>query len=189
MHQRLVGDGFERQAQPAEFGLAHQKFFEQQRMRAHALCRVVGTQRKQFVAQRQQAARLEADDGHAPRSIWRVGRDQPVEFGASVHRPNQRKEKCVHNIVDGCSSAGLRQVHAITARHQHTQCGVKIFALIAAIESVGEQHHLAAIFRAKNFTGGRKHVAPPRREASLGADAGEPLKYVAQQTDCCCEDS
>ena len=68
--------------EPAGRGLAHQKLLEQQRLRADAFRGLIGAQRQQFVAQRQQAARLQADDRHAARGERRVGRDQPVEFGA-----------------------------------------------------------------------------------------------------------
>ena len=65
VHQSLPGDRAERQTQAAGLGLANQKLLEQQRVRADALCSVVGAQRQQLVAQRQQAARLQADDRHA----------------------------------------------------------------------------------------------------------------------------
>ncbi len=41
MHQRLAGDGAERQPQAAGLGLANQKLLEQQRLCADAFCRVV----------------------------------------------------------------------------------------------------------------------------------------------------
>ena len=43
---------------------------------------------------------------------------------------------------------GLRDMDAVSGLDQHTQRGVEIFALIGAIEGVGEQHDLAAIGRA-----------------------------------------
>ena len=89
----FAGDSAERQLQAAGLGLAHQKFLEQQRMRADALGVVVGAQREQFVAQRQQAARLQPDDRHAARGERRVGRDQPVQFGARLIDQAGRKER------------------------------------------------------------------------------------------------
>ena len=44
----------------------------------------VRAQRQQLVAKRQQAARLEANDGNATQGERRVGCDQPVELGAGV---------------------------------------------------------------------------------------------------------
>ena len=92
VHQRLVGDGAERQTQAAGLGLADQKFLEQQCMRADALRGIVVAQRQQFVAQRQQATRLKADDRHAARGERRIGCHQPIEFGAGIVDQSRREE-------------------------------------------------------------------------------------------------
>ena len=58
VHHRFRRQRAERQAQAAGLGLARQKFLEQQRMRADVFRGLVRAQRKQFVTERQQAARL-----------------------------------------------------------------------------------------------------------------------------------
>ena len=70
---------------------------------------------------------------------------------------------------------------AIAARDQHAQRGVEIFALIGAIEGVGEQHDFAAVGRADRLGVGLEHVAPPCRQRAPGADAGEFLEQLSQQ--------
>ena len=81
VYDSLLGDGAERQLQPAGFGLAHQKLLEGERMGADGLGVVVLAQRGEFVAQGQQAARLEADDRHAAGGEGREGGDETVELG------------------------------------------------------------------------------------------------------------
>ena len=93
VQQRFAGDRAERQLQTSGFGLAHQEFLEQQRVRADTFRGVIGTQRKQLVAQGQQTARLQPDDRHAARGKRRVGRDQPVEFGARVVDETRRQKR------------------------------------------------------------------------------------------------
>ena len=180
VHQRLVGDGAERQTQAAGFGLADQKFLEQKCMRADAFRGIVIAQRQQFVAQRQQAARLKADDRHAARGERRIGCNQPIEFGAGVVHKS-RGEKGAAAAQRTFCIGRVRQMHAITAFDQHAQRGVEVFALIGAIESVGEQHHFAAVSRAERFAGRRKHIAPPLRQIALRADAGKFFKQLSQQ--------
>jgi hypothetical protein len=41
-------------------------------------------QREQFVAKRQQTARLQPDDWHAARGEWGVRRDQTIQFAARL---------------------------------------------------------------------------------------------------------
>ena len=166
--------------QTAGLGLAHQKFLEQQRVRADALCGVVRAQRQQFVAQRQQAARLQPDDRHAARGKRRVSRNQPIEFGAGLIDQAGRKKR-PPAAQRPAAIRGLRQMHAIAALDQHAQRGVEIFALIGAVEGVGEQHDFAAVGRAERFGGGREHVAPPVGQGALRADAGKFFEQLSQQ--------
>ena len=59
VNQRFARHGAERQFQAAGFRLANQKFLEQQCVRADALGFVVRAEREQFVAKRQETARLQ----------------------------------------------------------------------------------------------------------------------------------
>src|SRR6476620_11112580 len=93
MNQRFARHGAERQLQAAGLRFANQKLLEQQSVRADAFGLVVGTQREQFVAKRQETTRLEPHDWHAARCEWRVGRDQTVEFAARL-LDKACREKC-----------------------------------------------------------------------------------------------
>jgi len=84
VNQRFRRHGAEGKFQAAGFRLANQKFLEQQSVGADAPGVIVRTQREQFVAKRQQTARLQPDDRHAARGEWGVGRDQPVQFAARL---------------------------------------------------------------------------------------------------------
>src|ERR1700712_4072632 len=78
------GDRTERQSQPPGLGFANQELFEQKRLRANDFRTLVGAQRKQFVAKRQQTARLQSDDRYAALRERRIGETQPIELGAGV---------------------------------------------------------------------------------------------------------
>ncbi len=175
VHQRLGGDRAERQREVPGGGLADQKLLEQQRLRADALRGFVGSQRQQFVAQRQQAARLQADDRHPARGERRVGRNQPVELGAGMI-DQARREKGAPAAQRPAAIRGPWNVDAISAGDQHAQRGVEVFALVGAIEGVGEQHDLAAVGRAEHLARGLEHVAPPFRQRALRADAGDAFE-------------
>jgi len=84
MNQCFGGDWAERQPQATGLRLAYQKLLEQQRMRADAFGVVVGTERKQLVAERQKATWLQSDDRHAAYGERREGPDQPVQFLACL---------------------------------------------------------------------------------------------------------
>ena len=183
----FAATGAERQREAAGLGLAHQKLLEQQRMRADALGRRVRSQRQQFVAQGQQAARLEANDRHAARSERRIGRDQPVEFDTGVVDQAGREKRSAA-AQRPASVRGLWNMDAVSGLDQHAQRGVEIFALIGAIEGVGEQHDLAAVGRAGRFDVRREHIAPPFRQRAVRADACEFLQQFTQQRAACCED-
>ena len=75
---------------------------------------------------------------------------------------------------------GFGHVDAVSRFDQHPQRGVEIFALIGAIESVGEQHDFAAIFRPGGLAAGFEHIATPFRQGALRADAGEFFEQFSQ---------
>jgi hypothetical protein len=61
-------------------------------MRADVFRGLVRAQRKQFVTERQQTARLESDDRHAALGERGVGRNQPVQFVARlIDQPGRKK--------------------------------------------------------------------------------------------------
>src|SRR5690348_10789297 len=93
VQQRRCVKRAERQAQAAGVGLPSQELLEQQRVRADSLCRVVLAEREQFVAQREQATRLEADDGYTARSEGPISCDQAIELGAGLV-DQARGEEC-----------------------------------------------------------------------------------------------
>src|SRR6202012_1617925 len=140
---------------------------------------VVLAQRQQLVAQRQQAAWLEAEDRHAARREWRVGLYQTVEFGAGLI-DQTGGEKGSSAAERAAPAHRLWYVHAIAAFDQHAQGGIEILALVIPIESIGEQHDLAAIRGAKGLRIDAKRIAPERGQRPFGADACEFLEQRAQ---------
>ena len=70
-------------------------------------------------------------------------------------------------------------MHAISAFNQNTQGGVEIFALIGAVEGIGEQHDLVAMCRAEDLSVGLEHIAAERGQGAFRADAG---KFLEQRT-------
>ena len=144
-------------------------------MGADAFRGQVGAQRKQLVAQRQQAARLEANDRHAARGERRIGCNQTIEFATGVVDKTGRQKR-PPAAERPAALGGCWHMHAVSAVDQHAQCRVEIFALVEAIEGIGEQHHLAAIFGPDRDGVGPEHVAPERGQGARGADAGEFLE-------------
>ena len=185
VNQRFARHGAERQLQAAGLRLANQKFLEQQSMRADALGFVVRTQREQFVAKRQETARLQPDDRHAARGEWRVGRDQPVQFAARLF-DQAGGEECPPATQRTGAVDRSWNMHAISAFNQHTQRGVEILALVGAVEGIGEQHDLMAIRGPENLSVGLEHVAAERGQSALRADAGKFLEQRCATADCCC---
>ena len=148
-------------------------------MRADALGIVVRAQREQFVAKRQQTARLQPDDRHAARRERRVGRDQPVQFAARLFDQTGREE-CPPATQRTGAVDGPRNMNAISAFDQHPQGGVEILALIGAVEGIGEQHDLMAIGGAEDLRVGLEHVAAERGQGAFRADAGKLLEQRTQ---------
>ncbi len=118
VQQRLPGEGAQRQLQAASFGLANQKLLEQQRVGADAFCGFVRSQRKQFVAQRQETARLQADDRHPALRERRIGSDQPIEFSACVIDQAGGKKRPAATQWPA-AIPGLRNVDTVSPCDQH----------------------------------------------------------------------
>ena len=180
MHHGFRCDGAERQRRRPASASRTRNSSNSSACALTLLAVVVRSQRQQFVAQRQQAARLQPDDRHAARGERRVGRDQPVEFGARmIDQPGREKGSAAAQRP--AAIRGLWHVDAVSGLDQHAQRGVEIFALIGAIESVGEQHDFAAIGRADRLDVGLEHIAPPFRQSALRADPCELLEQSSQQ--------
>src|SRR5580704_2434214 len=138
-------------------------------MRADGFGSVVLAQRQQLVAQREQAAWLEANDRNAARRERRVGLHQPVKLGSGLIDETRREEGAP--AAEWTASAGrLRHMDAIAAFDQYAQRGVEILALVIAVEGVGEQHDLAAVGRAEGLGVHAERIAPERGQSALGAD-------------------
>ncbi len=84
MDQNGATDRFERQLQPARFRLAGEEFFQKHGVSGECLGIRAGEQRKELVAQREQAARLEADDGRAALYCRRDRRNKAGGFTARL---------------------------------------------------------------------------------------------------------
>ena len=125
-------------------------------------CGLVRAQRKQFVTERQQAARLESDDRHAALSERGVCRNQPVQFMARLIDQSGRKKGSPAAHRAGWPG-GPREMDPIAALDQHAQRRIEVLALVDAIEGIGEQHDFAPVFRPERLGGGLERVAPERR--------------------------
>jgi len=127
-------------------------------MRAEVFCGLVGTQREQFVAQRQKAARFKSDDRHTACGEAGVGRNQPVQFVARLINEPGRKKGSPAAYRAGWPGR-LREMDPIAALDQHAQGRIEVLALIDAIEGIGEQHDFAPVFRPERLGGGLERVA------------------------------
>src|SRR4051812_40134755 len=169
VNQRFARDGAERKFQAAGFRLANQKFLEQQSMRADAFGLVVRAQREQFVAKCQEATRLQPDDRHAARREWCVGRDQTIQLAARLF-----DEACGEECPPATQRSGAVDrswnMYAISAFNQHTHRGVEILTLIDAVEGIGEQHDLMAIYEAKHLSVDLEYVAAKCGQGAFRAD-------------------
>ncbi len=111
--------------------IARQEFLEQQR----AFRELAETQRRKLVAQREQARRLQSDDGlarerrqrfhHPARLLLRPFRHPGREKGPSAAQP-------------------ARRVYAIAGGFQHLHRRARVVRLEVAVERVDEKDHVTA---------------------------------------------
>ena len=94
VHQRALRDRLERQLEPPERGLAHEKFLEHQRVHRELLRAVGLDHRGDFVAEAQDAARLEPDHVDAARDIRRDRRDHALGLAPRLDRPCRPTGRC-----------------------------------------------------------------------------------------------
>src|SRR4051794_30990867 len=92
MYERTFGYRPERQLEPAGRRLAHQEFFEHQRMQRKLRCAVGLEHGRHFIAESQDAARLEPDHRHAARQVWRKRRDHALSFTLGLIDATNREE-------------------------------------------------------------------------------------------------
>src|SRR3984885_8799311 len=113
-------------------------------MRADGFRGLIRSQRQQLVAQRQQTTWLKANDGNAARGERRIGRDQSIEFDASMIDETRREEGSP--ATQGTAIVQrLRDMHAVSAGDQHLECGLEIFALVSAVEGISKQNDFMPI--------------------------------------------
>ena len=128
----------ERQVELARGGLARQKFLEQQRAACDLARRFAFQQRRYFVAEAEQAARLQSDDRRIGRGERRQRGERPFHFPARfVHLADGEKGAAAAERARAFNRLCHRD--AISAGGKHRERGVDIFALEIAIEGVGEQ--------------------------------------------------
>ena len=125
------------QIEPSGGRFARQKFLEQQRVIGNAPRCIALHQRRDFIAEAEQAARLKADDRDIPFNVWRERSERAFRFRSRlVHFSDGKKRPAA---AQGSAAVfRLRDSDLIAGRRQHRKRCVDIFALEIAIEGIGK---------------------------------------------------
>ena len=143
VHQHRRVHGFEAGLEAAGLGFARDELLEQQRVLRHEFGLVAQTQHQSLVAQRQQAGRLQPDDGHAGFGQWVKDIDQGTQAFAGL---------IDHAAAEiGAAAAQVRALGAWRMQHiaggaQHGRGGQRVLGFKVAVEGVHEEHRRAAVF-------------------------------------------
>src|SRR5262249_12179468 len=139
----LFRQRLQRQIELPLLALARQEFLEQQGVRRQRIGCLALYQRRQLVAERQQAARLEAEDRHAARDIGRERLERALPPLARLLDQPDREEGAATAQRPLVAVLRQRRIHAVPAGGEHAAGGVEILALEITVEGVGKQHDLA----------------------------------------------
>ena len=147
VHQRAVGDLLQRKIEPPGVRLARQEFLEGQRLLGEPLAPLALHHRRHFVAEAEQAARLQTDHRNAARDERRRARPACARPRGALRRPCRRRERCGRSTAGATSHRRLGDMHAIAAGVQHRERRIEILALEIAVERIGEEHDLRSSAR------------------------------------------
>ncbi len=142
-----------------------------------------GQQRAVFVAQRQQAGRLQPD--HRQVAAENVERAACLAARPVHHAGGEKAAAAAER-----TAAVFRHTHAIAGGGQHAQRGAQVLRLEPAIERVGEQDDVAARVRGDGCVGFAvaERVATPGGQGTRGGKPGDAFAEAAQQRGCGCAD-
>ena len=180
VQQRALGDLLERQLEPPFLRFARQEFLEGQRAGGKPLRALVLDHRRHFVAEAEQAARLQARPpacrarrrARAPRACA----PPPCAPG----RPCRWRGTCGRSTAAATNCRRAAPVHLIAARREHSERGIDVLALEVAVEGVGEQHDLS--FAAAILPGGSRNTSDaPVRQRAPRAEARDRLRQFRRR--------
>src|SRR5262249_28122843 len=145
VQQRALRHRLERQRERALPRLARQEFLEQEAVGGEAARVLAPHQRRDLVAEAEQAAPLEADDRDAPLHQGRRRGDATLGLLARLLDQPDREEGAAA-AERAAAARRFRQEHAIAAGGEHGERGRDVLRLEVAVEGVGEE---------RDFTRGR----------------------------------
>ena len=124
--------------------LARKEFLEQIGRRRQTLGLGTGQHRAELVAQREQAGRLQTDDGHTARDERSGGGERRGGPPPAPPRPGLPKETCARSTAARRAVDPRRQHRdAIAETRQHLDRGPQVLGLEVGVERVGEQRDFA----------------------------------------------
>ena len=143
VEERAATQWRERQGKPPRLRLAGEEFLEQHRPARHLGGAAVLDDRRDLVAEREQAARLEADDRHAARSIGCERRERALGLFTCLVDAAHGEESAAAAQRPRAAVGGGRDLDAVAAGAQHRERGAQVFRLEVAVEGVGEEDDVA----------------------------------------------
>ena len=160
--------------------LARHEFLEQHGARRQP-ARFLGLQqRRDLVAEAEDAARLEPDHRDAARDIGLERRERALGLGARLLDQTDRQKRAAATQRPLRPVRRLRQMHAAAGGFEHGERGAEILRLEIAVEGVGEQHDFGGRRPSGVAAVIPEHVLAPRRELAPRAEAGVLLRHPRQ---------
>ena len=140
--QNGLVDGREAEVEAAGLRFAGHELLEQQRLLRDRDRLVAEMHRQRLVAQRQQARRLEPDDGDAGLGERQQRIDQLADARLRFGDAAARQRRASAAVV---TAPAVERVHGVAGRPEHVGSGVRVLGFEQAVEGVDEeQRRLAA---------------------------------------------
>ena len=166
VQQRASRHPRERQGKHSRLRLARDELLEQQRIGGHQPRLLASEQRRDLVAEAEQAARLQADHRNSARGQRRKRGDASARPRAAPVDEPDRQESAPAAQRAAAAVGRPRQVHAVSPGGEHGQRGGDVLRLEIAVESVGEEHHRPRPLALPRADEGGSDAGPGSRQAS-----------------------
>ncbi len=124
---------------------ARQEFLEQKRILGNAPRRIALHQRRNLVAETEQATRLKADHRDIPFNVRRECSERALRFRPRLVESADREKSPAAAQWAAVAVIRLRDIDPIAGRAQHRTRRIDIFAIEITIEGVGEQNDFFAV--------------------------------------------
>ena len=147
VEERAAAQRRERQGEPPGPRLGGEEFFEQHRAARHLGGAVILDDGRDFVAEREQAARLEADDRHAARRIGCERREGALGLLPRFVDAADGEEGAAAAQRSRAAVGRRRDLDAVAAGAQDAERSAQVFRLEVAVEGVGEEDDVAGFGR------------------------------------------